>query len=176
MLRGRPDGTFFLRRKGPSLLVLTYVASTKRPNSNANTPTSGARNRKSYPASRSPRIRDMLGSPQGEKLGKGVSLEGVRDDLAGSTFVQVQVHGELVSVQGSYRRGSMFCVSWLNGACVVLVALEYVVALADVYDRTVHEATHGLCRRYLLGLFGILSHEPKPHAWAANNMIVSSSP
>ncbi|CAM9755796.1 unnamed protein product [Ectocarpus sp. 4 AP-2014] len=99
LLRGRPDGTFFLRRKGPSLLVLTYVASAKRPNSNATTPTSGARNLKSFPASRSPRMRDMLGSPQGEKLGKGLSLEGDGDGLAGSTLVQ---HALLVHEGGFF--------------------------------------------------------------------------
>ncbi|CAM9419625.1 unnamed protein product [Ectocarpus sp. 12 AP-2014] len=99
LLRGRPDGTFFLRRKGPSLLVLTYVASAMRPNSNANTPTSGARNLKSNPASRSPRMRDMLGSPQGEKPGKGLSSEGVGDCLAGSTLVQ---HALLVHEGGFF--------------------------------------------------------------------------
>ncbi|CAN0065128.1 unnamed protein product [Ectocarpus sp. 6 AP-2014] len=100
LLSGRPDGTFFLRRKGPSLLVLTYVAFAKRPNSNATTPTSGARNRKSYPSSRSPRMRDMLGSPQGEKLGKGgLSLEGARDGLPGSTLVQ---HALLVHEGGFF--------------------------------------------------------------------------
>lgn len=93
--RGRPDGTFFLRRKGPSLLVLTYVAVSKRANMNANTDTPGSggggrQHRKSSPASRTPRPLDVLGSPRGE-IGRGDYSGPGKDNLAGNnTSVQVR--------------------------------------------------------------------------------------
>ncbi|CAN0385784.1 unnamed protein product, partial [Pylaiella littoralis] len=112
LLRGRPDGTFFLRRKGPSLLVLTYVALSKRPGANANTDTPGSggssgggggrQHRKSAPASRSPRRLDVLGSPRGEKPvggGRGGLLGGDTDGVAGATSVQ---HALLVHEGGFF--------------------------------------------------------------------------
>ncbi|CAM9354842.1 unnamed protein product, partial [Laminaria digitata] len=60
MLRGRPDGTFFLRRKGPSLLVLTYVAKV---------PAAQGSGRKSS-GTLSP--RRTLASPRGDPIRRGV--------------------------------------------------------------------------------------------------------
>lgn len=60
MPRGRPDGTFFLRRKGPSLLVLTYVAKV---------PATQGSGRKSS-GTLSP--RRTLASPGGDSGRKGV--------------------------------------------------------------------------------------------------------
>lgn len=82
-LRGQPDGTFFLRRKGPSVLVLTYVAKKKN---------SGGRK-----ISNSPRRPKASASPGNKKnAGKGVSIGGVSGEADGrgrgadrSTSVQV---------------------------------------------------------------------------------------
>lgn len=88
----------------------------------------------------------MLRSDQGEKLGKGLSLEGVRDGLPGSTLVQVPG-----------RRGTWFCamfspvccgfcVTRVKGASVVREALMYVVALAEAhYSIEPHVLTCCVC-------------------------------
>eukprot|EP00752_Nemacystus_decipiens_P012414 g11000.t2 len=97
LLRGRPDGTFFVRRKGPSLLVLSYVALSRRANSNANTPSSGGKHRhKGSPSTRlsspSPptsRMRDAFGSPLGgNKSGRRATIGPAKDFLADNTTVQ----------------------------------------------------------------------------------------
>lgn len=95
--RGQPDGTFFVRRKGPSLLVLTYVALSRRPNSNANTPGSGSKHRHKGPPARlsSPptppsRNRDALDSPLTEnKPGRRATVGPEKDYMADNTTVQV---------------------------------------------------------------------------------------
>lgn len=97
LFRGRPDGTFFVRRKAPSLLVLTYVALSKRANSNANTPSSGGTHRHkgssarlSSPPPPTSRMRDASGSPLGDiKSGRRATIGPGKDCLADNTTVQV---------------------------------------------------------------------------------------
>lgn len=97
LFRGRPDGTFFVRRKGPSLLVLTYVALSRRPKSNANTPSSGSKHRhKGSPARLSSRppppsgMRDVFGSPSGEdNTRRRATIGPGKEYLADNTTVQV---------------------------------------------------------------------------------------
>lgn len=100
VFRGRPDGTFFVRRKGPSLLVLTYVALSRRANSNANTPSSGGKHRHkgsparlSSPPPPTSRMRDAFGSPVGDnKSGRRATVGPGKDYLSDNTMVQVWRH------------------------------------------------------------------------------------
>lgn len=97
LFRGRPDGTFFVRRKGPSLLVLSYVALSRRPSSNANTPGSGGKHRQkgsparlSSPPPPSLRMHDASGSPlRDSKSGRRATIGPGKEFLADNTTVQV---------------------------------------------------------------------------------------
>ncbi len=101
-----------MRRKGPSLLVLTYVALSKRGRAGAETPGSGGKHRsKASPASRasssspSPpsRRRDVFGSP----LGRDASTRSGKDYLADNTSVQVCYAVLLYCGTNAYLPGSV---------------------------------------------------------------------